>query len=50
MAATCFFADPQNVAPDVAEIQRTEAKHLRTLGETREGRGEVVRRRRADVT
>ena len=34
MAAARFFADPQDVAPDVAEVQRIEAKNLRRVQRT----------------
>ncbi len=50
MAAARFFADPQNVAPHVAEVQRIEAKNLRPLSEPRQCGREIVGRCSADVT
>src|SRR5579864_7433111 len=48
-SAAGLLADPQNIAPDVAEILRIEAKNFRALGKAREGGGEIVRRSGADV-
>ena len=40
--AAGFFADPENVAPDVAEVERIEREHLGRVRKTRECGGKIV--------
>jgi hypothetical protein len=44
-----LFADPKNVAPHVAKIERIEAKDVRTLIEIRKNCGEIFGRSGTDV-
>src|SRR6266566_1041264 len=47
--AAGFFSYPKNVAPHVAQILRIEAKHFGTPVKSRERRGQIVRRGRANM-
>ena len=47
--ATGFFADPQNVAPNIAEILRIQTQNLRPVGKSCERRSQILRGSRADV-
>ena len=47
--ANGLFADPKNVAPDVAKIERIEAQHFRALIEIRQNCGQIFGRSGADV-
>src|ERR1700730_385876 len=49
IAAAGFFADPEDVAPDVAEVLGIEAKDLGALSGAGKGGGEGIGRSGADV-
>ncbi len=42
--AAGYFADQEDVAPDITEFLRIETKHFRAIGEPGEGGGEIVGR------
>src|SRR5258708_24514100 len=48
-AAAGFFTDPQNIAPDIAEILRVEAEDFGAETEARERRGKIIRRGGTDM-
>ena len=47
--AAGFFPHPKNVAPDVAQILRVEAKNIGAPFESRQRRGKIVGRRGANM-
>src|SRR2546428_13127054 len=49
MGAECLFADPENIAPDVAEIERIETQNFGALIEIGEHYGKIFRRSGAYV-
>src|SRR5881628_1803308 len=48
-SAAGFFSHPQDVAPDIAQILRIQAKNFRTPFESRKRGSEIIRGSRADV-